>query len=734
MTGLKNLGLQVPSGVMGRRAFLRASALAGGGFMLAYMAPAGAARLGGSAPKTLAQNEVNLTPWIRITQDNRITIISSQAELGQGISTTLPAIIADELGADWSAVSIETAPFAPAFRNPRVNFMFTGNSESAQAFYDLMRKTGAAAREMLVAAAASRWGVAPDACVTEQSAVLHVASTRRLSFGEVAAEAAKLAPPDRPRLKDERDLKLVGRAIPKVDIPAKVNGSAMFGIDFSMPDMLVAAVRVAPSAGGALKGFDETALRAKPGVRTVVPLQNGIAVVADTYLQARRALMGASLEFEPNPDGRFDSASVMQAYRDRLENGPFAVPVNEGNADEILKAATRTFSRDYENPFAAHAAMEPINCTAHVTAERCEIWAPTQGQELAFLALRGTLKLSDDKITVHRSQAIGGGFGRRLLPDFVVQAALISKAVGRPVKAIWDREEDMRHDYFRPATMVRLAGAIGPNGLPSAIAARVVSPTILLPVFPPLAESLKKTPVDPSAMEGMMETHYAIPNRRVEFHLLQTPIKTSVMRTTGYGPNIFAFESFIDELAYAAKIDPYQYRRRLLLKNKRALAVLDRAAALGDWGKPMHPGEGRGIAFADAFGTLLAQVIEVAVKGNAVRLKRIVSIADCGRVLDPGIASAGIEGGVVFGLAYCKAEITFRDGRAVQDNFDTYSLPTLAETPRLVTEFIEGGEKLGGIGETSPVTVPPALANAIFAATGRRLRSMPLARHGLQFA
>jgi isoquinoline 1-oxidoreductase beta subunit len=383
-----------------------------------------------------------------------------------------------------------------------------------------------------------------------------------------------------------------------------------------------------------------------------------------------------------------------------------------------------------------------MNCTAHVTANRCEIWAPTQGQNLAFFALQAALKVPGEQIFVNRTPYIGGGFGRRLLPDFVVQAALISKAVGQPVKLIWDREEDMRHDAYRPATLVRLSAALDGHGLPAAIHARVVSPRVITAVAPFLVESVDKSRVDPTAMEGMTETRYKLDHRRVDFHLFDTPIPTSVLRTTGYGPNIFAFESFIDELAHAAKQDPYRYRRALLAQDARAVAVLDRAAQLGDWGNPLpkvlNAKLGRSIAFADAFGTLLAMVMEVEVghdsRGEAVRVRRVAAAVDCGRVLDPGISASSIEGGIVFGLAGCKSEVTFKNGRVEQENFTTYEMPYLAETPDIRVEFIDGGGKLGGVGEVSPVTVAPALANAIFAATGRRIRSMPLSRHGLRFA
>ncbi|HKA42218.1 MAG TPA: molybdopterin cofactor-binding domain-containing protein [Burkholderiales bacterium] len=719
-----------------RRTLLKASLWVGGGLILGFSLPAKSATLLGAATPGPSRDEAAVTAWVRITPDNQVRLIVSQAEMGQGITTTLPAILADELGADWFRVQLETAPFsntATAYRNPARSWMFTGNSESIESFYDLMRKTGAAAREMLTRAAAARWGVPASTCSVKGSAVIHPVSGRRLTFGEVATDAARLPIPEKPTLRASSELRLTGKSLPRVDVPPKVDGSAIFGIDFSVPGMLIGAVRTPPTIGGRIRSFDEATVRSKPGVLAVVPVLNGVAVVADTYWQARTALAAAAFDFDPGPNADLGTPAVRAAYRKALDDGPWATPVNEGDAQKALAAAANTIGSDYESPFAAHVTMEPMNCTALVTADKCEIWAPTQGQELAFVALKSVLGMRDDQISVNRTPYLGGGFGRRLLPDFVIQAALVSKAVGKPVKLIWDREEDMRRDWYRPATMVRLTAALEKDGLPAALATRVVSPTILLPVFPPVETMLKEKGFDPGAMEGMMKTPYALLNRRVDFHLLKTPIPTSVMRTTGYGPNIFALESFIDELAHSARIDPYQYRRRLLRKNPRALAVLDRAAILGEWGRPLPKGRGRGFAFTDAFGTLLAQVIEVHVEGSDVRVEHITSVVDCGRVLDPDIAASNIEGGAVFGLAYCKAELTFRDGRAEQENLNSYELPYLAETPRFRTEFINGAAKLGGIGEVSPITVPPALANAIFAASGRRIRSMPLSRHGLRF-
>jgi isoquinoline 1-oxidoreductase subunit beta len=720
--------------VSSRRSFLKVTALVGGGMMLSVTLPSESTQSSSAVPVQPLVARHAITAWVRISTDNTVTIIISQAEIGQGISTTLPAIVADELGADWARVKLETAPFSTAYRNPRLNFMFTGNSESTQAFYELMRQAGAAVRTMLVHVAAARWGVPAGECITESSTIVHRVSGQKFNFGDVAEEAAKLSVPQSPTLKSKDELTLVGRSLPRVDIPSKVDGSAVFGIDFQVPNMLTGAVRRAPTFAGALTSVNEAAIKLLPGVRAVVKLNDGVVVLADTYLQARRALLKYPPEFTQGPHTAIDTASLRADYLARLNNGPWTTALNKGDAAKALQVAKHVVSFDYENPFAAHATMEPMNCIASVTEDRCEIWAPTQGQELAHTALKTIFKLKDAQVIVNRTPAIGGGFGRRLLPDFVVQAAVVSKAVGRPVKLIWDREEDMLHDYFRPATAVRMSAVLNNKGMPTAVASSVVSPTILLPVFPPIEAMLKGKGIDPSALEGMLETEYDLPERRVDFHLLKTPIPTSVMRTTGYGPNIFALESFIDELALAARKDPYRYRRLLLSKSPRALKVLDRVAAIANWNAPLPKSTGRGIAYAHAFGTHIAQVVEAQVVKDAVRVKTIHTVVDCGSVLDPMIAAAGIEGGIVFGLAYCKAEITFKGGRPEQDNLHTYQLPYLAETPLMVTEFIENSEKLGGIGEVSPVTVSPALANAIFSASGKRLRAMPLARFGMRFA
>ena len=695
-----------------------------------------AAQLVGAAQALPAAGEVELTAWVRVTASRSIELVVSQAEMGQGITTTLPAILADELGANWSEVRLVTAPFRAAYRHPKYDWMFTGNSESIQSFYQVMRTMGAAAREMLVAAACSQWRCASAECRTENSFVVHKRSMRRLHFADLAVAAAQLPVPATPALRPNSELKLVGRALPRVDVPDKVTGKALFGTDWAVPGMLVAAVRTVPAIGTRLVSFDAAQAKGMPGVRAVPPIPNGVAVVAQRYWQAARALKTIHFELAAtDASSAADSSVIEKQYQDILNSGPWVpvipVPANASGAHRADDA--QSLEAIYFSPFAAHATMEPMNCVASVTAERCDIWAPTQGQDLARVALQYALGMAPEKIFVNRTPYLGGGFGRRLLPDFVVQAALIARAVGAPVKVIWDREEDMRRDSFRPASTLRLRAELDAVGAPVSLHAQLVSPTILLPVFPLIQKTLDEKGIDPSALEGLLELPYRFDAYGVDFHLAKMPIPTSVMRTTGYGPNLFAVECFVDELVHRAKLDPLQLRLKLLAHDTDAVRVLQRLAVLSQWGQPLPKGRARGMAFASAFGSLIGMVVDLQVQDNTVHLLRTTTVVDCGQVLDPGIARAGIEGGIVFGMAYCKAEVTFKEGLVQQDNFTTYTMPYLAETPEMVVEFMASKRALGGVGEVSPVTVPPAIANALFSATGKRVRSMPLARNGFAF-
>ncbi len=670
-----------------------------------------------------------LNAWVRVGADSRVTIILSQTELGQGISTTLPAILADELGADWAAVTIEHAPVAPEYRNPRFNFMFTGNSESIQTFSGPMRLAGAQAREMLTSAAAKRLGVEPAALKVAGGKIRHEASGKEVSFGDVAADAAKLPLPEKPTLRPDAEATLVGRALPRLDIPAKVNGDAIYGLDFKVEGMAYAALMMAPTIGGKVKSVDDAKTKTMPGVIAVIPLEAAVAVVAERYWQARAALESLKVEFDPGPNAAITSATLKADRETALAGTDFGPVTNLGDAVGALAAAKDVVTARYEAPFEAHATMEPMNCTAHVTTDKCTVWAPTQGPELTKIVASAVSGLPPEKVEVHWTLS-GGGFGRRLLPDFVVQAVILSKATGRPVKVVWSRENDYAADFYRPATLAELRGTLGADGLPTAFAAKLVSASQL--------QAVAGTPlpphVDPRVTEGLDRSRYAIANHRLDYHKQTLTIPTAVLRTTGFGPNIFAFESFIDELAHKAGVDPYQYRRKLLAKDARALAVLDKAAAAAGWDKPLPKGRGRGIAFTDAFETLVAVVVELEVTNDkTIRLGKVVMAADPGKIFDPGITESNLQGGIVWGLNSALASsVTFEGGGVVERNFDAFpGLVRLASMPAVEVHLIAGdGEKIGGIGEAGPCAVPAAVANAVFAATGERVRALPLTSAG----
>jgi isoquinoline 1-oxidoreductase beta subunit len=719
-----------------RRFFLSSAIAAGGGLLVGYSLSSstfnGGVLFAAEGPiQTLS--DIPLNAWIRISSNDEVTLISSQSEMGQGIMTTLPAILAEELGADWSRVKVEFSTVAPAYRNPRINWQFTGNSESTTGFFELMRTMGASAREMLVSAAATRWGVNAQECVTENGRVIHTPTNRVLRFGDVAEDAAKGAPPQNPRLKPQSDWKLLGRSLSRVEGATKLNGTAIFGLDFKIPEMLCAAVMQSPVHSGTVSRFDKESVMKLPGVVDVVPIPNGIAVVATQYWYARQALKSLKVEFDGGANSTVSTDSLMNQYHAALEGNVWKTVRTEGEAlraEELKGKFQEVFSQDYESQFLAHATMEPMNCTAHVTADSCTIWGPLQGPELAKLTLSGLLKLPPENVTINRT-LLGGGFGRRLLVDFVVQAALVSKAVGKPVKVVWSREEDMQHDVYRPATLNRITAGLDKSGRPGAIAHKVVSPSILQFVYGPAVTEDN----DPSCLEGLMETHYEIPSQRVDFKMLKIGLPTSVLRTTGYGPNIFAVESFIDELSAKAKQDPFSFRRAML-KDERALKVLETLSEKAEWKKRPAKGVARGMAITEAFRTHIAHVVELSVKNDEVTIHRIVCVIDCGFALDPEITRNSIEGGTVWGLGVAfKSNISFQGGRTVESNFHNYQVAQMHETPPIEVHILNSSTKgLGGTGEVGPVTVVPALANAIFAATGKRYRSLPLSRHGLKLA
>ena len=722
-----------------RRFFLSASIAAGGGLLVGYSLLSPSKVLGESLPSwsfrdgSSVGNAIPLNAWIRIGPTDEVTLISSQSEMGQGVMTTLPAILAEELGADWSRVKIEVSSVAPAYRNPRINWQFTGNSESTTGFFELLRTMGASAREMLLAAAANRWNVKTDECHADGGRIIHRPTRRVFRFGEIAEDAARITPPQNPGLKPQNEWTLLGRSLPRVELPSKLNGTAVFGLDFKVPGMVYAAVMQSAVHGGTISSFDKESVTNLRGVIDVVPVPNGIAVVADDYWRARQALKSIKVSFDDGANSDVSTESLEKQYRAALESNTWKTVKREGKGlspEESRQQFADVYSQDYESQFMAHATMEPMNCTAHVTDDSCTVWGPLQGPELAKLTLSGMFKMPPENVSINRT-LLGGGFGRRLLVDFVVQAALVSKAVNKPVKVVWSREEDMQHDVYRPATLNRITAGLDKNGKPEAISHKVVSPSILQFVYAPAVTEDN----DPSCLEGLMESHYEVPSQRVDFKLLKLGVATSVLRTTGFGPNIFALESFIDELAFQAKQDPYEFRR-VLLKNERSLKVLETLTAKSDWKKKPAKGVARGIAYTEAFRTHIAHVVELSVKDNLVKIHRITCVIDCGIALDPEICKNSIEGGTVWGLGVAfKSNITFKGGRTVESNFHDYLIAQMDETPPIDVHIVNSDKTgLGGTGEVGPVTVVPAVTNAIFAATGKRYRSLPLSRHGLRLA
>jgi isoquinoline 1-oxidoreductase beta subunit len=711
----------------------RRQVLAGGAAALILSGRTAAHAQSSSGPSAHA-----ISAWLHIAPDDTVTIKLAQSEMGQGIATTLPLTLADELGADWSRIKFEWSDFDPAFRHPQYQWMFTGNSESISTFFPMMRTIGAAAREMLIRAAATRLGVAEDSLRVESGRIHHDATKNVLTFGAVAADAAKLEVPKDPKLKPPSALRLIGKPQPRIDIPSKVDGSAIFGIDVKVPDMVVAAIRRAPSQGGSLARFDAAAIKAHRGVLAVVEIPSGLAVVAKDYWTARRALDSADLSFAAGPIADYSTEKQRSDHAALLKSASFDSRTKLGDSDAALASASKVFEATFEIPVQAHATMEPMNCTAHVTADRCELWIPTQGVEITHAVAKQMTGLSDDQIVIHRT-FLGGGFGRRLLADFAQISIVVAKAVGRPVKVIWSREEDFRYDAYRPPMTHAVTASLGSDGLPVAMAHRVISPSHMLYIFPRgiiKAEGDWARPIAPPpaydgmAVEGLTETPYAIPNYSVAQHRVETPLSVSVWRTTGHGPNNFVLESIIDELARAAVQDPLAYRLALAAADPRAIAVLKAVGEMSRWQGAVSAGRSLGLALANAFGGYIAQVVELSAIGKEVKCHRVWSAVDIGQTLDSGIAMSNIEGGVVWGLSGLRTEATFAGGEIQQTNFDQFDPVHLWETPAIETRFIESGAKPTGVAELGPVPTHAAVCNAIFAATGERIRSLPLSRSG----
>ncbi|MFC5069116.1 xanthine dehydrogenase family protein molybdopterin-binding subunit [Flaviflagellibacter deserti] len=704
-----------------RRTFLRSSAAVGGGLMIGFTLPSAI------LPADAATGSEPFAPnaFIRIDQTGKVTFISPMIEMGQGTFTSLPMLVAEELDVDLTNVVVEHSPAnAKLYGNALIGgVQMTGGSTSIRAFYMPLRQAGATARQMLITAAATNLKVDAAGLTTEPGFVVHAASKRRIGYGELVDAAAKLPVPADVKLKDPSTFRLIGTPVKRLDVAGKVNGTAIYGIDVKLPGMKVATVSASPVFGGKVASVDEAAALKVPGVHQVAKLDNAVAVIADHYWAAKQGLEAAAVTFDDGPHASVTTADVVAALATASEK-PGAVATDKGDVAAALAKAATKVEAIYEAPFLAHATMEPINCTVQVKPDSCDVWVGSQVPDIAQAVVAKSLGLKPEQVTIH-NHLLGGGFGRRLEVDFIAQAALIAKQSKDPIKVVWSREEDITQDMYRPYYFDRMSAGLDENGRLTAWSHRIAGSSIIARYSP----SWMKNGVDPDAVEGAAEIPYAVPNMHVDYVQVEPPgIPTAFWRGVGPTHNIYVVESFIDELAAAAKKDPVEYRRALLADNPRALKVMETAARNAGWGTPLGPRKGRGISVQFAFGSYLSEVAEVTVADNGtVRVDRVVAAIDCGVAVNPDTIEAQIQSGIIFGItAALYGEITLKDGRVEQTNFDTYQMLRIDEAPKIEVEIVKSSEAPGGLGEPGTSALAPAVLNAVYAATGVRLRKLPI--------
>jgi isoquinoline 1-oxidoreductase subunit beta len=701
---------------LSRRTLLQAGARAGGGLLL------GISWRSASATDT---NGFMPNAFIRIQGDGQVVLTIPYVEMGQGTYTSIPMLIAEELEVDLRQVRLEHAPpNSKLYGNPIFGgLQSTGGSTSIRAAWQPLRKAGAVARTMLVAAAAKRWNVDPVSCRAQSGEVLHAPSGRKIKYGAIAAAAARLPVPQNVPLKRPAAFRLIGTPAKRLDTPAKVKGTAVFGIDVRIPGMKIASLRQSPVFGGRVKSLDDAAAKAVTGVRQIVRLDDAVAVVADHFGAAKKGLEALVIEWDDGPHAKLTTAEVATELEQvTLQSG--SVAQNIGNIDQAMASAAKTVEATYQVPFLAHAAMEPMNCTVQVRTDGCEVWVGSQVVERAQAAAAKVAGLPQDKVVVH-NHLIGGGFGRRLEVDGVVRAVQIARQVDGPVKVVWTREEDIQHDLYRPYFFDRISAGLDESGRPIAWHHRFAGSSIMARWLPPAFNN----GLDPDTTDGAIDLTYDLPNMRVEYRRVEPPgIPTAFWRSVGPSHNVFVVESFIDELAAAAGQDAVAYRRALLSRSPRAKAVLDLAAEKAGWGQPLLERAGRGVSVQFVFGTYMAQVAEVEVSmSGEVRVRRVICAVDCGIVVNPDTVRAQIEGAIVFGItAALHGKISLKNGRVEQTNFDTYQMLRIDEAPTVEVHIVQSLEPPGGIGEPGTSAVVPAVINAIYAATGKRLRMLPV--------
>jgi isoquinoline 1-oxidoreductase beta subunit len=709
---------------LARRQFLQVSAALGGGLLVGFRWPE-------QGPGVLRDSDFKPNAFVRIAPDGRVTVIVNKAEMGQGPSTSLCMLLADELDADWSKVGFEFAPVDPVYAHPGFGIQMTGGSTSTFAMSEPMRKAGAAARALLVQAASSAWGVPAAECRTEKSFVIHEASARRSAYGELAAAAAQLTAPADVPLKDPKDFQLIGKPLKRLDTPAKVNGSAVFSLDVHLPGMLTALVAHVPVFGGKAQAIDSAAALAVPGVKKVVDVGSGVAVIASGFWAAKRGRDALKVEWDLGPNAGMSSSALRADYR-KLAEGPGKIARQEGDPAGALKSAAQVLDAEYELPFLAHAPMEPLNCVVDLRADSMEIWAGTQFQTVDHAAASAVAGLDPKKVKLHTT-FMGGGFGRRANPvsDYIVEAVKIAKAAGAPLKLVWTRDDDTRGGYYRPMWHSRIRAGVDATGAISAWTHTIVGQSFIAGT--PFEPFIIKDGIDGTSVEGSVDTDYAFPNLQVDLHTTKVPVPTLWWRSVGHSHTAFVIESFLDEVAHATKTDPLELRRKLLAGKPRTLGVLELAAEKAGWGKPLELGRARGLAVHHSFESYVAAVAEVSLEHGKPRVHKYTVAVDCGRVVNPDTVQAQIQGAVGFGLtAALYSAITLKDGRVEQSNFHDYKMLRVHEMPAVEVHIVPSDERSTGIGEPGVPPVAPALCNALFALTGKRIRHLPLREEELR--
>jgi isoquinoline 1-oxidoreductase beta subunit len=706
-----------------RRTFLKTSAAASGGLLMALHLP-------GTLGQAMAAGTVS-TPnaWVHIADNNTITIQVAHSEMGQGVYTAMPMLVAEELNVDLNQIKVAIAPPDAAYVNALLGAQITGGSTSVRAGWDKLRIAGAQVREMLKAAAALEWNTDVGSIKADKG-LLTAPGGKKATYGEMASIAARMPVPEKPAIKDPKDFRIVGKRTKRLDTPAKTNGTAEFGVDVKLPGMVYATVQQCPVIGGKVKSFDAAQAKGMPGVQAVVQISDGVAVVADTWWRAKKAMETVKVQWDEGAVAALSDASIIDGTRQALSKGK-AIEITKpvGNVANALKGAAKVVQAEYITPMQSHSPLEPMNFTAHVQGDKVLLIGPTQFQQGAQGAVAGALGVKPENITL-KTTFLGGGFGRRLELDFIVQAAEISKAVNKPVKLLWTREEDMTHDYYRPAGVNQLQAGLDANGMPVALHFKVASQSVTQRAF-----GLPKDTLDPFMAEAAV-AGYNIPNTQHDLFIHDSGFRVGYWRAVSHSMNAFANESFIDELAKAAGQDPYAYRMKLLEGKPRFANVLKMAADKAGWGKPLAAGRARGIALMEGYDSYMAQVAEVSVdKDGEVRVHKVTVAADVGHMVNPDTVEAQLQSSIIFGVgAVLKHQITLKNGRVQETNFNNYAPVRMFESPQIDIVLVKSTEKPGGIGEPGTAVSAPAIANAVAALTGKRVRRLPITAEALRTA